>query len=509
MNVVIIGSGMAGLTAGAALAQAGHQVSLFEQYSQPGGVTASFEKEGFRWDLGQLLIEGLGPDEPLGAILNELGVLDQIQVKVDDRRYVFPDFEINKPEQYAGLRWRIDFLKEQFPEDAAGLERYWKDYLRFTSLMTFARRLEKAAGLSALVGKARLFLTLLPLLPKKDWSAKQLMDHYFKSDKLKCVFTSILADFFTPPSQFVGLGVFALNPEASFEKRMPRQLARNTEQLYHYSILGGIHTLVNALVQSIQAHGGQIYTSRPVARIIVQGNRVVGILDQAGNQVPADVVVASGGAQETFLDLVGEEHLPPEFASQVRTIPLMDSVFMIHLGVDFDPSPYVRGVCTYYYGTYDVEAGIDENLHGLYHEGRSGFVVHVPTHHSPTMAPAGQHAITIYTICPDQLKEGTWSERKEEYADKLIHYAEKHIPGLSQHIRVAEVITPEDFRLRTHTHHHAFGGIAPILGSWKVPHQTPIQGLWFVGAQSESGGGVNSVIPSAYKTAKAILKVSV
>jgi phytoene dehydrogenase-like protein len=55
---------------------------------------------------------------------------------------------------------------------------------------------------------------------------------------------------------------------------------------------------------------------------------------------------------------------------------------------------------------------------------------------------------------------------------------------------------------------NAFGGIAPILGSWKVPHQTPIQGWWFAGAQSESGGGVNSVIPGAYKTARRILKVS-
>jgi len=296
MNVIIIGSGMAGLTAAAALAKAGHQVSIFEQYPQPGGVTAPYEKEGYRWDLGQLLIEDLGPDEPLGAILAELGVLDKIRVKVDDRRYVFPDFEINKPEKVAGLRWRIDYLKGQFPGDAAGLERYWKDYLRFTSVMIIARRMVKARGIAALYWKARLFLKLLPLLPKKDWSAKRLMDDYFKSEKLKCVFTSILADFFTPPSQFIGLGIFALNPEASFDKRLPRQLAKDTEQLYYYSILGGIHTLVKALVETILAHGGQVYTSRPVAKIILQNGRVSGVVDQSGKQVPAEIVVASASA---------------------------------------------------------------------------------------------------------------------------------------------------------------------------------------------------------------------
>ena len=50
--------------------------------------------------------------------------------------------------------------------------------------------------------------------------------------------------------------------------------------------------------------------------------------------------------------------------------------------------------------------------------------------------------MTIYTICPDTLAEGTWEERKEEYAAKLIACAEAHIPGLSQHIRVQEIVAP-------------------------------------------------------------------
>jgi phytoene dehydrogenase-like protein len=42
------------------------------------------------------------------------------------------------------------------------------------------------------------------------------------------------------------------------------------------------------------------------------------------------------------------------------------------------------------------------------------------------------------------------------------------------------------------------------MNAWRVPHKTPIQGFWFVGAQSESGGGVNTVIPSSYKVARLI-----
>ncbi len=65
---------------------------------------------------------------------------------------------------------------------------------------------------------------------------------------------------------------------------------------------------------------------------------------------------------------------------------------------------------------------------GVYHEGRDGFVIHIPSLHSPEMAPPGHQAMTIYTICPDTLRDGDWEELKEEYADKLIAYAEERHP---------------------------------------------------------------------------------
>jgi hypothetical protein len=115
----------------------------------------------------------------------------------------------------------------------------------------------------------------------------------------------------------------------------------------------------------------------------------------------------------------------------------------------------------------------------------------------------GHHAVTIYTICPDTLREGDWDVLKKDCASKLIDNAEQHIPGLRKHIQVCEVLTPADFRQRTHLNHHAFGGIAPVMATWRVPLQTPLPSLRFVGAQSESGG-VNSVVPGAYKTAQRI-----
>jgi phytoene dehydrogenase-like protein len=502
MKIIIIGSGIAGLTAALTLARNGHQVQVFEQFDRSGGVTGGMEAEGFQWDYGQLNVEGFGKEEPSGAVLRELGVLDKINLVQEQREYVFPDFTIRTPGEYGGLQWRMDLLKKQFPEEAASLDAYWEDYVRFTRLVTLGGRMEK----EGLRTKIAFYLTLLRFLPMLNWSAERLMAHYFKSEQLKCVFISILADFFTPPSRFPGLGVFTLNSEISFERRMPVELARNAVMTRSYSIIGGLKTLVEAMTGGISAHGGTIHTNCAIEKIVVADGCVRGVVDQTGKVHDCDAVIASGGAKETFTRLLPAGLLPASFTDKVLSIPLMGSVFMIHLGVDYDPADVLQNVCTYFYGSYDIEGEVKRARDGIYHEGEAGFVVHFPSLRSPGMAPKGMHALTIYTICPDQLAEGDWEKEKEKYADKLLDYAEQKLPGLRSHIVVKRVLSPVELRKLTHLEHHAFGGTAPVMKAWKVPHNTPVNGLWFIGAQSESGGGINNIIPASYKTAKRIMK---
>ena len=235
---------------------------------------------------------------------------------------------------------------------------------------------------------------------------------------------------------------------------------------------------------------------------MVKDNQVTGIIDQNGVTHACERVIASGGAKETLVDLLEPGVLPAELTEKVKEIPLMDSVFMLHLGVDAAWPEVLKTSSTYFYGSYDIEGQVKLAREGVYHEGAAGFVVHLPSLRSAGMAPKGKNAMTIYTICPERLNGGGWQQEKEKYADKLLEHAEVRLPGLRKHIVSAMVVTPDDFRRMTHLGHHAFGGIAPILNAWKVPHQTPVAGLWFIGAQSESGGGMNAVIPAAWRVAK-------
>jgi phytoene dehydrogenase-like protein len=243
-----------------------------------------------------------------------------------------------------------------------------------------------------------------------------------------------------------------------------------------------------------------------VEKILVNADRVTGVQLAGGRVEKADVVIATGGARETFFQLVGREYLPSGFAYQVDELQLMDSVLMVHLGVDFDPQPYQPNALSYYYGTYDVEGGVRRCQQGIYHGGEDGFVVYIPSLHSPELAPSGHHAITIYTIAPNELSGGTWRRDKRKLADQLVAQAERVIPGLREHTTTRVILTPEDFRARTHLTHHAFGGRAPVMGQEGPGHATPIHGLWFAGAQSKSGGGVQNVMIGARETAQHIIK---
>ena len=102
MKAIIIGSGMAGLTAGAYLAKAGHQVTIFEQFDTPGGVTATVKQDGFGWDIGRLLLEEFAPGDKGRIILEELGVNEQVPAVHEDRGLSMREFALWKPSQYEG-----------------------------------------------------------------------------------------------------------------------------------------------------------------------------------------------------------------------------------------------------------------------------------------------------------------------------------------------------------------------------------------------------------------------
>jgi len=505
MKVTIIGSGMAGLTAGAYLAKAGHAVTVFEQFAAPGGVTATVQKDGFGWDLGPLLLEGFAPGDKGRIILEELGVSDRVKAVHEDRGLALGELALWKPEQYAGPSWRRERLKLHFPAEREALDRYYRFYDQMVHLMGLGRQAESAQGLEALWLKLRMLLAFQGVKGMVDWTSTQLMDHYFQSPALKTIFLGIVADFVTAPSEFPALGVPSLHSETAFDKRIPTFPGTRSAQTAYSYLIGGCQTMVDAVLGVILQHGGRLLTRTTVKKIAMEAGRATGVVLADGHFEASDLVLASGGMREVFFGLVGREHVPAALIAQIEHNRLMESVLMVHLGIDFDPSPYQRAALCYYYQTDDLETAVHRLRSGDFHEGKEGLLIYVPSQHSPSLAPPGHHAVTVYTVAPDTLAEGSWSSHREELADKLVAEAERHVPGLRAHTKTRLILTPEDFRARVHVDHHSFGGVPPVIGNKPPAHKTPIEGLWFIGAQSEGMGGVMNVMASAKKVARQII----
>ncbi len=505
MKVIIIGSGIAGLTAGAYLARGGHEVFVYEHFSEIGGVTATIKQDGYSWDIGPLLLEGLAPHEKLGKMLIELGIYDKLELIKEDRGQSFPDFQVWRPEEYKGPYWRREYFKELFPKESEGLDRYYEFYDRMMAIAYLGNQLPFVKGFEALIIKLKLLFKFLKVKKFKDWSAAQITDFFFKDQKLKAVYLGILADMVVKPSEFFGLGVPFFNIETAFDKRIPIKFKGGKFPVYHY-IKNGCGELVKVLADIITENGGGIHTNSTIQKIIIEDNKATGVQLENGKKIEADLVLASGGMFNTFYNLVGKEHLSEDFIKNIEGITLMESVFMVHLGIDFDPSRFQRAALCYYYLTYDIEGAIREMREGIYHEGADGFLIYIPTMHSPEMAPPGKQAVTIYTVGPHKLKEGTWDDKKEEFADKLIMEAERIIPGLYEGSETKKIMTPDDFKSRINVLRHSFGGTAPVLGQTNPLHKTPIRDLWYIGAYSESGGGVMGAALGARNVAKMILE---
>jgi phytoene dehydrogenase-like protein len=505
MKIIIIGSGMSGLTAGAYLAKTGHDVTIYEQFDAPGGVTATVRHDGFGWDIGPLLLEGFAPGDKGRVILEELGISDQVPAIHEDRGLSMPEFALWKPKEYEGPYWRRERLKRLFPTETNALERYYHFYDQMIKLMGLARRAEITHGLAGLLLKVQMWLAFQPVKDKAKWSACQLMDYYFKSPVLKTVFLGIVADFVTAPSEFPGLGVPSIHLETAFDKRIPTYPGTRSAQTAYTYILGGCQTLVDAVMGVVLGNGGKVLTNTVIKHIVLENGQATGVELADGHIEPADLVLASGGMKEVFFDLIGRERIPQELITQIESNRLMESVLMVQLGIDFDPTPYQPAALCYYYNTQDLEGAVKRLRTGDYHEGKEGLLIYIPSLHSPSLAPSGKYAMTVYTVAPDTLANGTWSSRKEELSDKLVAEAERFIPNLREHTVTRLILTPEDYRKRTHQNHHSFGGVPPVMGNKPPAHKTPIHGLWFIGAQSESTGGVLNVMVGAQKVAKRIL----
>ncbi|HDD66920.1 MAG TPA: NAD(P)/FAD-dependent oxidoreductase, partial [Nitrososphaeria archaeon] len=403
-DVVIVGSGIGGLTCGALLSKRGYRILVLEQHYQVGGYCSSFTRAGFTFNVGVSDVSGLWEKGPVALFLRGLGLKPEDLFIRNRLRYVFRGETIEAKD----LEEFVEVLSELFPAERGSVRRFFDD-----AAMAYEEcyREVEAYGVPL---PAELIVKVFG--PKKllnypgehphfyDWMNKtfsEKLDEYFEDSGLKRLLCALI-------------GYVGVRPE-----EMPASSALTAIISYYlhggYFPRGGAQSYAETLRKFIENHDGVVLLRHRVDEILVEDQRVRGVR-LGGKLFKAPVVVANANAKTTFLKLVGEDKLDRRFAEYIRGLKMSPSCFAVFLGVDMDLRDYPS-----------IIVNLDD-----------GFYLAINSNADPSLAPRDKASVMILTEANyrDFPERGTseYARLKNRLAGELVKKAEKLIPDLSKHI---------------------------------------------------------------------------
>jgi phytoene dehydrogenase-like protein len=219
---------------------------------------------------------------------------------------------------------------------------------------------------------------------------------------------------------------------------------------------GGADTVTRALVAAIEARGGRVEASAPVARILQDRGRATGVELADGRRITAGRAVVAGVAPGALPRLTGG--ITPAFDRQMTRFRHAPGTMMIHLAMDALPD-WRAGAALQRHAYVHIAPSLDQ-MARTYSQATAGLlpdepvlVVGQPTIFDPSRAPDGKHVLWVQvrmapgTIAGDakgEIAETDWAEAAEPFADRALAILEAHAPGTGARILGRRIVSPVD-----------------------------------------------------------------
>jgi prolycopene isomerase len=488
IDVVVIGAGVAGLTAAALLAKAGLKVALYEREPQAGGCLAAFQRGCFTFDTS---IHWLNQFRPKGFTY-------RIHHYIDEEGLCYP--QLNRIHRYKGTARDYiltsnphefrDQLLQDFPSEAAGINAlfrdaeklgthllYLDDRMRAACTMTFREKLSHAFGMMRWV---------LPIRHLAMTSANKGLHRYFNSPELLDLFHSrdTLMSVLVPIA-FAFTGDFQALPK------------------------GGGKTVVDWLTANIEKNGGKIHLNSPVREVLVDEHKVArGVTLETREVIRSTYVIGACDSTLLFSQMVPKGAFFDRWLRRMSQADLYHSSFSIYIGLDCSPS--LLGLGEELVHLTEDSVSPEERVDGCAET--TSISVFAPSFRDPSLAPPGKGTLQIQ--CPAYLayqdywktekglvRGEAYRQLKKQYADVLLDRVERNlIPKLRQHIEEISIATPVTFLRYTSNRAGGIMGLRPTprnIRSGLAQLTTPIKNLLLGSQWATVGGGV----PIATKTA--------
>ena len=521
-DAIIVGGGHNGLVCAFYLARAGLKVRIAERRGIVGGAAVTEEfHPGFRNSTASYTVSLLQPkviadmkladhgyrviERPIsnflpqedGRYLKLGGGLEQTQTEF--RKFSDHDADV-LPGYYDALETVADVLRSLTLKAPPNIGDGFK------TLIAAAKQTRGLVGLS--LEQKR---DVLDLFAK---SARAMLDGWFESEAVKAGFgfDAVVGNYAspdTPGSAYVLLHhVFG---EINGKKGAWGHAA------------GGMGAITGAMAAACREAGVEISLEAPVARVIVEKGKAMGVRLESGEEIIADIVAANVGPKLLYDRLVDPADLGDDFRRRMRGFKAGSGTFRMNVALSELPNftclpgegeHHRSGIIIAPTLDYMDQAFLDAKRYGW--SKRPIVEMLIPSTIDDSLAPEGRHVASLFCqqFAPELPEGRNWDDEREAAADCIIETVEAHAPGFAASVIARQIHSPLDLERK-------FGLIGgdimhgnmtldqlwsarPVLGHGS--YRAPIAGLYMCGAGTHPGGGVTG--GPGHNAAQAILRDS-
>jgi phytoene dehydrogenase-like protein len=502
-DAIVVGGGIAGLVATAYLSKAGKKVLLCEKQSICGGLINSFERDGFIYDGGIRALEDSGVLFPM---LENLGieiefVKNHVSLGIEDKVIRFTSEE--------SLADYQTLLNDLYPESTAEVGLIIEKIREIMYYMEIQYGIKNPMFLDFKKDRDYMLKEIMPWMFKyattvgKISAMNEPAEEYLRQFTQNQALIDIIAQhFFQQTPAFFALSYLKIYLDYNY----PR---------------GGTGKLIEAMVDFIRQHGGEIQTDCVIEQIDPVRHQLI---DQQGNSYGYRQCIWAADNRTLYRSLNLNALNSPKHRETIQARQQLledkrgnDSIFTLYLAVDRDPEAFGRIASEHFFYTpkRDGQSLAGPILYGHSREAAERWLenylalttyeIACPALRDGSLAPAGKTGLIISVLFDyqfaKQIQEQGWYEEFKQLCEELMINAldQSIFPGIRGEVIHQFSSTPLTMELLTGNHEGAITGWSflneVMPAESRLPRimnavRTPVPDVWQAGQWTYSPSGL-------------------